>query len=240
VAARSPGYASVGWQQQGESSTGLAWFSAGLSGWAPALLPAADGDTRVTGVAALGAGFVSVGESGGHPAAWLSSDGTAWRQLTLALPAGATSATLTQVAAAGETVAAVGTEVTAAGQQVPFAATSTDGGASGQQAALPATGLTTGTAGQSLAVTALAATGTGFTATGTVGTPGNQDVVIWTYAAAGGGSWTAADPDGFGLSGSGVQDITALAAAGTALTGAGFIATESGEQPTIWQSPIRG
>ena len=49
--------------------------------------------------------------------------------MTLPLPAGAASAALDYVAANGGTVAAVGTEVTAAGQRRPFAAVSTDAGA---------------------------------------------------------------------------------------------------------------
>jgi hypothetical protein len=141
----------------------------------------------------------------------------------------------------------VGTTITSSGQQVPFAAISADSGSTWQEEALPAPGrATTGaTAGNTdLAVTALTAAGGGFTATGTFGAPGRQDVVIWTRAPAEGGNaasgtWMAAAPEGYGLSGQGDQSISALAAAGSTLTGAGFNATQATEVPTIWQSPIR-
>ncbi|MFY9847973.1 MAG: hypothetical protein WAK83_10375, partial [Trebonia sp.] len=90
-------------------------------------------------------------------------------------------------------------------------------------------------------VTALAAAGSGFTATGTYGTPGSQDVVIWTLAAhaAAGTAWTAASTDGMDLAGPGTHAITALAGTGSTLTGVGYDATPAGEEPTIWQSPVR-
>ena len=37
----------------------------------------------------------------------------------------------------------------------------------------------------------------------------------------------------------GVQAITGLASSGRTLTGAGFTGTPAGEQPTLWQAPIR-
>ena len=69
-------------------------------------------------------------------------------------------------------------------------------------------------------------------------------MVIWTHIPAEGGNaasgtWMAAAPQGYGLSGLGAQAISALAAAGSTLTGAGFNATQAAEVPTIWQSPIR-
>uniref|UniRef100_UPI002602A477 hypothetical protein n=1 Tax=Trebonia sp. TaxID=2767075 RepID=UPI002602A477 len=91
------------------------------------------------------------------------------------------------------------------------------------------------------AVTALAAAGGGFTATGTFGAPGNEQVVVWTLArgAAPGTTWTAATPAGTGLAGPGTQAITALTDTGPTLTGVGYTATPSSEEPTIWQSPVR-
>jgi hypothetical protein len=50
----------------------------------------------------------------------------------------------------------------------------------------------------------------------------------------------AVAPAGNGLSGPGVQEITALASTGSTLTGAGFTATPAATVPTLWQSPIRG
>jgi hypothetical protein len=248
VAASTHGYVIVGWQGSGDHQTGMAWFSSGLAGWQIALLPSAGGDTEVTGVTATSDGFVAVGSAGGQPAAWVSPNGQVWRQVTLALPqvgsAGSATASLSQVAANGATVAATGTEITTSGQRIPFAEMSANGGAAWQAAALPAPA--SATAG-SVSVTALTAAGNGFTATGTYGADGDSNVVVWTCvpvqagsSAAATGTWTAETPQGFGLSGTGIQAITALTAAGSTLTGAGFTATEASESPTIWQSPIRG
>jgi len=156
------------------------------------------------------------------------------------MPPGAVSASLDFVAANGVAIAAAGTEITAAGGRVPFEAISADGGSTWTQAPLPGPGR-----GQALTVTALTAAGSGFVAAGTFGTSGSQDVVIWSHVPAEGGdaatgTWSAATPDGYGLSGTGVQAITALGVAGATLTGAGFTATFASEAPTIWQSPIRG
>jgi hypothetical protein len=135
------------------------------------------------------------------------------------------------VASNGRTVVAVGTALTTAGGTVPFAAGSADGGATWFTSALPVP------SGQATA-TALAATGRGFTATGVFGSmQGQQDVVVWTSAS--GAGWKAATPAGQGLAGSGIQAITALTASGSTVTGVGFTASQSGEQPVFWQSPIR-
>jgi len=153
------------------------------------------------------------------------------------LPVGAAGAVLTRVASNGRTLAAVGTALTTDGQQLPFAASSSDGGVTWAEAVLPVP------AGRA-SVTALAAAGGGFLATGTFGAaPGHQDVVVWTSpagaAGAAGSAWTAATPTGQGLTGPGIQAITGLTASGRTLTGVGYTATPSGEQPIFWQSPIR-
>ena len=46
-------------------------------------------------------------------------------------------------------------------------------------------------------------------------------------------------PSGQGLTGPGIQAMTALTAAGSTLTGVGYIALPASEQPVFWQSPIR-
>jgi hypothetical protein len=246
AAASARGYVIVGWQRSGSHQTPMAWFSTGLAGWRIAPLPSAGGNAMVTAVTATSGGFVAVGSADGKPAAWASPSGQVWRQVTLGLPEGgsASSASLGLVAANGASVAATGTEVTTSGQQVPFAEMSADGGATWRAAALPRPG--SAMAG-SVRVTALTAAGAGFTATGTYGLAGNTNVVVWTCSpssaggsAAAAGTWTAETPDGFGLSGTGIHAITALTAAGSTLTGAGFTATQASESPTIWQSPIRG
>jgi len=146
------------------------------------------------------------------------------------------------VAADGSTVAAVGTEVTAAGQLRPFDAVSADAGATWTPALLPLPGGST--AASAASATALTAAGGGFTATGTYGLPGETDVVVWTLpaGAAAGTAWTAVAPQGTGLARPGMQAITALTATGDTLIGVGCTttkATATATEPTIWQSPVR-
>jgi hypothetical protein len=187
-------------------------------------------------VTATAKGFVAVGSAGMRPAAWLSASGRTWSAVAVPAPAGAVRAELRYVAANGDTVAADGIATTAAGQRIPFAAVSANGGATWSQTLLPVP------KGGAATVTALAAAGGGFTATGTYGQPGAQDVVLWLLpgGAAPTTAWTAATPDGTGLAGPGTQAITALTGSGTTLTGVGFAATAATEEPTIWQSPVRG
>ena len=82
-------------------------------------------------------GFVAVGADGNAAAAWTSPNGQAWTQQNVPLPVGATRAVLQHVASNGHTVVAVGTALTTAGQQLPFAASSADGGATWTESALP-------------------------------------------------------------------------------------------------------
>jgi hypothetical protein len=245
AAAGPAGYVIVGHQLMGGRTVAAVWDAPGLTGWqrAAIALPAT-GDSQLNAVTATGKGFVAVGTAGNRAAAWLSPTGRTWSLVTVPQPAGAASAQLDFVAANGTTIAATGTEVTAAGQRVPFAAVSANGGTTWTLAELPAPATRSGTTATSTTVTgvtALAAAGGGFTATGTYGTPGSQDVVIWTVAAhaAAGTAWTAASPDGTGLAGPGTHAITALAVAGSTLTGVGYMATPAAEEPTIWQSPVR-
>jgi hypothetical protein len=214
-----------------------AWWSAGLTGWRRAgdatagALDGGSGGSRMLAVTASSAGFVAVGSDGNQASAWVSPDGRAWSQVDLPLPAGADRVMLQHVASNGRIVVAVGTEQTAAGQQLPFAARSSDGGGTWTESPLPVP------AGVAY-VTALAADGGGFTATGTFGrTPGHLDVVVWTSAD--GMTWKAATPAGQGLAGPGIQAITGLTVSGSTLTGVGFIASPAGEEPVFWQSPIR-
>jgi hypothetical protein len=235
AAGRAGGYAIVGWQVSGGHPAAMAWYSAGLTGWRQAVVSLTGGDSQLMAVTAMNGGFVAAGSSGARPAAWVSPDGKVWRQVTLALPASAARAVLQYVTANGDTVVAAGTALTASGARFPFAAISTDGGSSWDESPLPAP-----SRAGTLALSGLTAAGSGFTATGTFGEPGNQDVVIWTHGLGGGGAWMAVAPAGNGLSGPGVQEITALASAGSTLTGAGFTATTAATVPTLWQSPIRG
>jgi hypothetical protein len=248
VAAGPNGYVIVGRQQAGGRTVAAAWQATGLTGWQraadarPGALDGA-GDRQMNAVTATAAGFTAVGSAGTRPAAWLSATGRTWSLVTLPLPGSAVRAALAYVAASANRVAAAGTEVTAAGQQLPFAAVSADDGLTWTETTLPAPRAAAASAANTggLAVTALAAAGGGFTATGTYGGPGNEDVMLWTLpaGAAPGTAWTPAAPDGSGLAGPGTHAITALTQAGSTLTGVGFTATPAAEQPTIWQAPVR-
>ncbi|HEX5288476.1 MAG TPA: hypothetical protein VFX25_06380, partial [Streptosporangiaceae bacterium] len=246
AAANTKGYVIVGHQNVRRVQNGrvvsarteaAVWWSATLTGWqrgGDAAAGALDGPGKrqMSAVTASGAGFVAVGSHGDQPSAWTSADGgRTWRQADLPMPVGSSRAMLEHVASAGRVVVAVGTAVTTAGRTVPFAARSANGGASWAESALPVPADLT-------SVTALVAVGGTFTATGSYGsTPGHQDVVVWTSAD--GSAWRAARPAGKGLTGPGIQAITGLAAAGSTLTGVGFTASPSGEQPIFWQAPVR-
>jgi hypothetical protein len=251
VAAGGAGYVIVGHASVGPRTVAAAWYAPGRTGWrraSDAQAGALDGPGNrvMSAVTATSRGFAAVGAVGARPAAWLSGTGGAWTLATLPLPAGAASAALDYVAADASTVAAVGTEVTASGQRLPFDAVSTDAGATWALALLPLPGASTAAPAASPAspasATALTAAGGGFTATGTFGMSGQTDVVIWTLpaGAAAGTTWTAVAPQGTGLAGRGMQAITALTSTGDTLIGVGFTtATAAATEPTIWQSPVR-
>jgi hypothetical protein len=238
VAAGTGGYVIVGSQATGGKTIAAAWHSATLTGWQRATgALTGSGNQRMNAVTATTGGYVAVGSSGTDPEAWMSASGQTWTAVTVRLPVGAVSALLRYVAANGQTVAAVGTRTSAAGRTTPFAAVSVNGGKTWTETGLPPpSGASAGGT-----VTALTAANGGFTATGTSGAAGSQDVALWllTRGAAPSTAWTVAAPTGMGLSGPGTQEITALTAVGTMLTGAGFTETTETEQPTIWQSPVR-
>ena len=214
-----------------------AWYAPGLTGWRTAKIASKAGQaqTLMSAVTATAGGFAAVGAAGMSPAAWLSADGGSWRRSELASPAGAARAALDYVAAHGAVVVAAGTAFSAAGTGSPFAEVSMDSGATWSLVSLPEP-----VGGRAGAVTALTAAGAGFTAAGTYGTRTGSGVVIWTLLPAGGSGWTAATPQGRGLAGQSPQNaITALAADGATLTGAGYTGQQTQQQPTLWQSPIR-
>jgi hypothetical protein len=239
AAAGPAGYVVVG----GAAGTGgaaapAAWYSAGLSTWARAAVTGAGAGGapgRMLAVTADRSGFAAAGSAGNAPAVWSSRTGSAWRLTVLPRPAGTTSAALTQVTAVGARVVAAGTAVRAGmGQQGPgpvsFAAVSSDGGRTWREAFLR------GPAGPST-VTALTAAGQGLVAAGLSGETGNQAMLIWWSPD--GLSWQGGEPVAGPLPGRGVQQLTALSAAGGALTGAGYAVTPSGEHPVRWQARYR-
>ena len=240
AAAGKGGYVVVGRQAGAGQAAGrtvaAAWWSAGLTGWqrgTDAAAGALDGpgaSRQMLAAAADADGFVAVGSAGIGPSAWISPNGRTWRAVTLARPMNSVRAQLQLVAVNGRRIVAVGMSATPGGQTAPFAAFSANGGASWTESLLPSPGA-------AAAASAVAATGSGFTATGTFGTGGHQDVVIWT--ATDGLNWKANSPSVSGLGGRGVQQITALTVSGRTLTGVGFAASPTSETPTIWRSPIR-
>ena len=236
AAAGQGGYVIVGRQQVAGRTVAAAWWSAGLTGWqrgtdaAAGALDGAGAPRQMLAATADAAGFVAVGAAGAHPAAWISPNGRTWQAVTLALPVNSVRAQLQRVTVNGRRILATGMSATSGGQTAPFAALSVNGGATWTESLLPSPG---GPA----AVNAVTATGAGFTATGTFGADGHQDVVIWTTAD--GLNWKTNSPSVTGLGGQGIQQITALAVSGSTLTGVGFAASSTGETPTIWRSPIR-
>ena len=147
AAAPATGYVIVGYQSAGGRTIAAAWYSAGLTGWQRAGDavsahggPGAQdgpGSRQMRAVTAGPHGFVAVGADGNAAAAWTSPNGQAWTQQNVPLPVGATRAVLQYVASNGRTVVAVGTALTTAGQQLPFAASSADGGRTWAESALP-------------------------------------------------------------------------------------------------------
>jgi hypothetical protein len=232
AAANQTGYVIVGYQSTGNSTEAAAWWSPGLTGWQRATAPQTNKTQKMLAVTAAPDGFVAVGAAGTAAAAWTSGDGgRTWTEQNVPLPVGTTRAVLQHVASNGRTVTAIGTVLTAGGQQLPFAASSADGGRTWTESALPVP------AGRAF-VTALTGAGTSFVATGTFGlTPGHQDVVVWTSAS--GTAWKAVTPGGSGLTGRGIQAIIGLDVSGRFMDGIGFTALPSGEQPIFWQSPVR-
>jgi hypothetical protein len=239
AAAGPAGYVIVGYQAgPGGRSSAAAWWSAGLNTWqrvpdgTVGAMDGVTGERQMLAVTADGTrGFVAVGRQGDSPAIWLTPNGRNWTVSVLQLPPQAARAVLLHVAAVNGTVVAIGMIATPQGALAPYAARSADGGATWTQQLLP---VPNGTA----LVTALAATGGSFTATGSFGTSaGHRDVVIWTSPD--GKTWTAAAPGGAGLAGPGIQAITGLAASGSTLTGVGFTASPASEAPLFWQAPNR-
>ena len=207
----------------GGSCVADVWWSPNLTDWTRAHdVNDATGSSQVLAVAASAHGFVSAGSHDGSPAVWTTTDGRSWTTIVLPMPAGATGAVLQQIAISGDRVVALGQETTAAGT-LPFAELSVNGGTSWQQVPFASPGPDT-------AFTALTAGPGGFAATGQFGEPGQQEIAVWTSA--NGTVWTPSQVSGLtGAQGDGRYQLTALAPAGSAVTGIGSIATQQGLEP---------
>ncbi len=236
AAAGPSGYVVVGDQVTHGQRVAALWWSADLTTWIPqgwwtgyAPTDMATHPSALLAVAAGRAGFAAVGAVGTHPAVWLSRNGQGWSSLPLALPPGADSAVLQQVAIQGSRITAIGTEARASGP-VPFAAVSANGGSTWRETVLPATGAPA-------RVTALVGAGSGFVAAGTRGAAGIQEVILWWSLD--GSSWHAVQPSGNWLSGPAAQQISGLAVSGTTLSGVGYTVTRTGQHPTLWLARVR-
>jgi hypothetical protein len=228
AAANKDGYVVVGQATTSAGTVPAAWWSPNLLTWNRAAVTAAPG--QLLGVASGTGGFVAVGRTGIGPAVWTSADGRHWTAHTLKVPGTGARAQLSKVAINGRTVVAFGQETWASGRQAAFAEVSHDAGRTWTPVPLK-------TPASSTTVTAVTAMSGGFTAAGSYGPPGNRDVVVWTSAT--GNQWLTETPHGTGLTGPGDQQINALAANGTALTGVGYTATATTEHPTLWRIPTR-
>jgi hypothetical protein len=203
AAASGPsGYVAVG--------VGAAWRSADLAAWTRVPLAGAAAD-----VTATARGYVAVGGRDAAPAVWTSPDGASWTPARL--PGGLATGPLTQVAAHGDTLVAIG-----------------DGGA----ALVSADGGTTWSPqplGAGVAATAVTGTPTGFVLAAS--TSGQDGAVL---ASADGVAWRLLRVPG--LSGPGGQNLTALttmtAAGGVSVLGTGVAFDARSETPLLWRAPV--
>jgi hypothetical protein len=249
AAAGPAGYVVVGSALPGSAArhtpVPVAWHSKGLGTWARVPLPVPGGSAaggaaaggaaagQVLAVTATAPGFVAVGSAGSRPVAWTSPTGSAWRFTAVPRPAGAVSAVLTQVTAAGGRVVAAGYEWRAGPAPVPFTAASADGGRTWRDSELPAPPAPA-------LVTAVTAAGHGFVAVGSgaagghTGLPGRQVMLAWWSSD--GLTWHGAVPAGGGRGGRLVLHINAVTAGNGMLTGAGFAASTAAEHPVLWHA----
>jgi hypothetical protein len=227
------GYVIVGDRLSHGHPVAAAWWSPGPGNWNPAgdahkgALEGSGAATSMLAVTAGPSGYVAVGADGASPAVWTSPDGRAWRLADLPVPPGAGSAVLRYVTVSGGRIVVAGTVAGTAGTAALFAV-SADGGNTWAQTQVPLPG-------GNGAITGLTSTASGFVAAATAGAPGAFDVVVLRSADA--TAWQRITLAGTGLSGPGVQEITALTTSGGNLLGAGFTATQVAEHPTLWIAP---
>ncbi len=221
VASGPGGYVVVGRQGTGAGAYASFWSSANLLDWASDANSGNTG-TVAAGAVAVGNGFVAVGAAAHCHTIWTSPDGRQWTEHDLAVPSGATTATLQSVAAAaGGRFVAAGF-ATAGAVNVPLVVTSSRAGAALTQVVL-------GANGAPATVTGVTATSGGFVAVGLAGPAGERHAVEWTSAD--GLIWSAAAP----LASAGTSEITALTTSGAVAAGT----AQRSAGPTVLTIPGR-
>jgi hypothetical protein len=226
VAAGRTGYVVVGEQTRHGVPVDAMWFTPDLVNWTRggdsiastvSSLSSGMSDSKIFAVAATATGFVAVGSHNGCHTAWVTTDGRHWLSYDIPKPTGSQDPLLNHVAVMGTTVVASG-DLGVKGSRIPLIVDSTDGGVHWKATAI---GYYNAFAGPQGKVTALSADGSGFTAAGLTGPPGTQHAVTWTSAD--GRNWSAAMPTA-----QGIQQVTALAAAGSPATSIASVTTPSG------------
>ncbi|HEY6791618.1 MAG TPA: hypothetical protein VI365_30325, partial [Trebonia sp.] len=226
VAAAGIGYVIVGEQTIHGVPVDAMWFTADLVRWTRggdsiastvSSLSSGMSDSKIFAVAATASGFVAVGSHNGCHTAWVTTDGRHWLSYDIPKPTGSQDPLLNHVAVVGKTVVASG-DLGVHDGRIPLIVVSMDGGVHWQATAIGNYGAFAGPQGT---VTALTADGAGFIAAGLTGAPGGQHAVTWTSAD--GRTWSAATP-----AASGIQQITALGAAGSPATSIASVTTASG------------
>jgi hypothetical protein len=223
VTAGPTGYVIVGkLVAKGGACVADVWYSPNLIDWTRAHdVNDATGSSQVLAVTAQPHGFLSVGSHNGQPAVWTTVNGSSWTTTLLPPPPGDTGGVLDQVAVNGSRVVAMGEQI-AGNVTTPLVELSTDGGKSWAQVQLTSPGPNT-------VVTALTASGGGFTAAGQYGQPGQQDAAVWTSTS--GVNWQVSDVIGPGVGGQ--NEIAALASSGTTVTGIGSIQTQQSQESIV-------
>jgi hypothetical protein len=217
VAAGPDGYVVVGKDVDGNRVYAAMWWSAGLGGWSQAdndaggVLNGQQHPSAVNAVTDTPDGFVATGGQGNDDAIWTSGpSGQQWNFDPMTPPSPATAAALGPVKVNGDGLEVAGGNEVVKGGNVPIVAVSTDGGRRWDLIRLTVPG------GQGT-VTALTATGTGFVVAGQTGTKADPRAITWSLPSPVSPSgWSKVVPDG-----SDVAKISALAAAGSTVTGAG-------------------
>jgi hypothetical protein len=223
VTAGPTGYVIVGkLVAKGGACVADVWYSPNLVDWTRAHdVNDATGSSQVLAVTAQPHGFLSVGSHNGQPAVWTTVNGSSWTTTLLPPPPGDTGGVLEQVAVNGSRVVAMGEQI-AGNVTTPLVELSTDGGKSWAQVQLTSPGPNT-------VVTALTASGNGFTAAGQYGQPGQQDAAVWTSTS--GVNWQVSDVIGPGVGGQ--NEIAALVSSGTTVTGIGSIQTQQSQESIV-------